>query len=235
MDNRITNYTATHNLDLAGLLGRLVMLKPGGRRGMRVDLPGHEEVRLQLTESMPAAGAAAGIPQDVYDHYLMCNETVLSIDEGLAVGHVLVQVLKDSRAYYVDSRNNDLSLMVDAMRSRAMRRKDDTILTPFVDVIRYVGQIGDKAARTRRRNAEAAEQEAAEALEALEGLEPAEALAALKAQLEAYKAELKAQFDAAVQAAVARQLAGKVAATTPTTGAGPGVVSGPVTGATAAA
>jgi hypothetical protein len=221
MDSRTTNYAAAHTLDVTTLMGRLVFLKPGSRRGMRVDLDGHDEVELQLAESMPSAGAAAGIPQDVYDHYVMCNETVSLIDQGLAVGRTLLQVLEDSRAHYVDGRNNDISLMVDAMRSRAQRRRDETILTPFEDVIRYAGQIGEKAARTRRRNAEAAEEAAEQEAEGHEAHEAHETPAALVEQLEAFTAELWAQFDAAVQAAVQQRLAGagKVAAAAPSASA----------------
>ncbi len=57
-----------------------------------------------------------------------------------------MEVLEASLAYYVDARNNDISLMVDAMRSRAQRRKNPSLLL-----------------RTRRKNAEAAEAEADEA------------------------------------------------------------------------
>jgi len=66
-----------------------------------------------------------------------------------------VEVLRESRAFYIDARQNDISLMVDAMRSRAQRRKDTSPLVPFEQVIKYAGQIGEKAAQTRKKNEQA--------------------------------------------------------------------------------
>ncbi len=72
-------------------------------------------------------------------------------------------MLEASLAYYVDARNNDISLMVDAMRSRAQRRKNPSLLLSFKQTLHYARQIAEKALRTRRKNAEAAEAEADEA------------------------------------------------------------------------
>lgn len=99
--------------------------------------------------------ATAGIPQDIYDHFVMCNQTIDLIDERLAIAAKQVEVLRESRAFYIDARQNDISLMVDAMRSRAQRRKDTSLLVPFEPVIKYAGQIGEKAAQTRKKNEQA--------------------------------------------------------------------------------
>jgi len=110
---------------------------------------------LSLAESMPLQGAAAGIPQDIHDHFVTCNQTVDVIDERLAVAAKQLEVLRESRAFYIDARQNDISQMVDAMRSRAQRRKDTAPLVPFEQVIKYAGQIGEKAAQTRKKNEQA--------------------------------------------------------------------------------
>ncbi|MCC6555140.1 MAG: hypothetical protein IT372_19415 [Polyangiaceae bacterium] len=155
-------YNGPHALDLTSLQGKLIDIEAGGMRGLRTDMEGFPLVVHELAQSVPVAGAAAGVPQDVYEHFVMCNETVQALDERLAIARKQVEVLEESRAYYVDARQNDISLMVDAMRSRAQRRKDTSVLIPFEATLRYSSQNADKAVRTRRQNAQAqAEAEAA--------------------------------------------------------------------------
>ena len=148
-------YIGPHTLDLAPLQGKLVDIEEGGMQGLRPDLPGFQPMALSLAESMPLHGAAAGIAQDIHDHFVMCNQTVEMIDERLAVATKQLEVLRESRAYYVDARQNDIGLMVDAMRSRAQRRKDPSLLVPFETVIKYHGQTGEKANQTRKKNEQA--------------------------------------------------------------------------------
>jgi hypothetical protein len=130
-------YTGPHELNLTSLQGRLIDIEAGGMRGLRTDMEGFSFVVLELTTSVPVAGAAAGIPQDVYDHFLMCNQTVDEVEERLAIARKQVEVLEESRAYYIHSRQNDIRLMVDAMRSRAHRRQDNTVLLPFERTLEY--------------------------------------------------------------------------------------------------
>ena len=130
--------------------------------GFRPDLPGFQTMALALTEAMPLHGAAAGIPQEVFDHFVMCNETVDTIDARLAIAEKQVEVLRESRGCYVDARQNDVGLMADAMRSRAKRRKDRSVLIPFEKVLKYNGQIGKKALHTRKKNEQLAEEAAGE-------------------------------------------------------------------------
>jgi len=167
------NYIGSHTLDLSALQGKLVDYEDGGLQGLRPDMPGFQRMALSLAEAMPLHGAAAGIPQDVYNHFFMCNETIESIDEGLAIAQKQVEVLTESRAYYVDARQNDVGLMADALRSRAQRRKDASVLIPFEPLLKYNGQIGEKALRTRKKNEQAkAEQEAETGGPAPEPTEP---------------------------------------------------------------
>lgn len=195
-------YKGPHALDLNPLEGKLLDLEQRGRMGFRSDLPGFIEVRFELTQSYPAAGEGAGIPQDVYHHFVMCNETIDTIDENLVIARKQVEVLEESRAFYVDARQNDIGLMVDSMKSRAQRRKDPSILTPFEKTIRYNGQTGFKAAKTRKQNAAKAKEKATESAAA----KTAELDAEVKEKLLAYKAELEAELQAKFDAALAEAL-----------------------------
>ena len=136
MASKFISYIGAHTLDMSSLQGKLVDVEEGGMQGFRADMPGFQPMALSFAEAMPLHGAAAGIPQDVYDHFVLCNQTVETIDELLAVANKQVEVLRESRAFYVDARQNDISLMVDAMRSRAQRRKDTSLLVPFENVIK---------------------------------------------------------------------------------------------------
>jgi hypothetical protein len=162
MAAKYITYTGSHNLDLVPLQGKLYDIEEGGLQGFRTDQSGFPSVVLILAEAMPQYGAAAGVPQDVYDHFVMCNDAVGAIDARLVIALKQVEVLRESRAFYVDARQNDIGLMVDAMRSRAQRRKDPALLVPFEQVIKYNGQIGVKSVQTRRKNKQAKEAKAAQ-------------------------------------------------------------------------
>lgn len=113
------------------------------------------------------------------------------------------EVLRESRAFYVDARQNDIGIMVDSLTSRAHRRKDTALLQPFEKTLAYYRQVAEKGLKTRKQKATQATEQAAEATKA------AEQEAAIKAQVDAYKAELDAKFAAAVSAAVEEKLAPK--------------------------
>src|SRR5262249_51877313 len=104
-------YPGPYTVDCTILQGNLVDIATGGMRGLRTDRPGFNFVTLELTNAVPTSGVASGIPQDVYEHFVMCNQTVSAIDERLAIARKLVEVLEESRAFYVDARQNDVSLI----------------------------------------------------------------------------------------------------------------------------
>ena len=139
-------YPGPYVVDCTILQGCIIDIVNGGMRGLRTDRPGFTFVTLELANAVPLVGVTAGVPQDVYDHFVMCNQTVDGVDERLAVARKLVEVLEETRAFYIDARQNDLSLIVDAIKSRAQRRKDSKVLLQFERTLEYVRQIGDKAA-----------------------------------------------------------------------------------------
>ena len=146
-------YKGPHNLDLTPAQGKLLDAEQGGAQGYRTDRDGYEDVEAEILQAYPTAGTAAGIPQDVFEHFVATNETVDFIDDKLVVARKQVEVLEESRAFYVDARQNDVALMCDSMRSKAQRRKDPSILTPFEKTLAYQSATGVKAAKTRKLNA----------------------------------------------------------------------------------
>ena len=149
-------YEGPHSLDLTELEDDLVDLKNGSRQGMRTQRDGFPEARMELQQSVEANREAAGIPPDVFAHFLHCGDRLTHIDKKLALAMKQVEVLTESRAYYIHAEQTDLGLMVDAMRSRAQRKQDRSCLTSFEKTLRYHGQVGKKGALTKRRLAEEA-------------------------------------------------------------------------------
>jgi hypothetical protein len=197
MPSAFITYTGPYTFDMSNLAGKLFDLEAGGRRGLRADQDGFGVVVQELKQSVPTAGVTAGIPQDVYEHFLMCNDIIDQIDEKLTLVKKQAEVLEESRALHVDTRQNDISIMVDAMKSRGQRRKDESTLLPFEKTIKYNSQNAEKAARTRRRNAEQAE-EAAGTADAQETIE-----AEVQKRLAVYKAELDMKFHEMASAVIA--------------------------------
>ena len=151
MSNPIVPYAGSHKIDISALVGKLFDLDPRAMQGLRTELEGFPEVTVELSETV-SVHADAGVPQDVYEHFAECNSIIAQIDQCLVQVEKLAEVLRESRAYYVNARQNDISMIVDALRSRALRRKNSSLLSQFEKTIRYATQVGLKAARTRRRN-----------------------------------------------------------------------------------
>ena len=75
-----TLYTGSLLNDLTPLKDKLYDLEAGSLRGLRFDLPDFAYVTLELAQSYPTAGENAGIPKDVYDHFVASNAIVDMID-----------------------------------------------------------------------------------------------------------------------------------------------------------
>lgn len=155
-NSNVSLFEGAHSIDASNLQGRLIDLTAQQRKGLRPDKANFEKAKQELTTQFPLKGSAAGIPQDVFDEFVASNAVVELIDEKLADAKKLVEVLSETRAYHVNIRQNSVSLIADAIQSRARRKKDPSLLAPFPETLKYVGQSGVKAAKTRKKNKEAA-------------------------------------------------------------------------------
>jgi hypothetical protein len=140
-------------INLEELEGALVDLPPGGKRGLRQEKDGFEAVLAELARALPVHGAAAGIPGDAYARLVEATGTLQKIREARALIDKLAAVLDGSEAKHEHDRENELSLIVDAIKSTAKRR-NPSIAAAFEKTLEYNSRIADKAAETRRRKAE---------------------------------------------------------------------------------
>ncbi|UQA55321.1 response regulator transcription factor [Polyangium aurulentum] len=147
-----TRYLGTLVVDLKELEGKLVELPSGGKRGLRREKEGFAEVLDELGESIPKHERGSSVFSEVHARILSATDTLEKVREARALIDKLSQVLEASEAKIEHDRENDLSVLVDIIKSTA-KRKDPAIVTVFEKTLKYSSQIADKAARTRRRNA----------------------------------------------------------------------------------
>lgn len=180
-------YTGPIILDLKAIAGILIDLVNGTRQRLRSEKEGLDEVLIELKDSYPAYGAAAGIPAVVYDRIVKATGDLKEIREMLPVARKIVEVLEESESYYASQREDDIGLVADSIKSNA-RRLDPALLAPFQRTLAYYSQWADKAVKTRVKNAKASKAEKEAEKEAEEKVaKPAEEKAAKPAEKKAAK------------------------------------------------
>ncbi|MDI1479207.1 hypothetical protein [Polyangium sp. y55x31] len=77
------------------------------------------------------------------------------LTELLGDARKLVEVLEESIAYHEDQREAEFSQLAETVK-RTAARKDPAVEAAFEKLLKYVAQVGVKAAATRRKNEEVA-------------------------------------------------------------------------------
>jgi hypothetical protein len=134
---------------------RLIDLPEGAMRGLRAKQAGIDGVMSELLTSVSAHGEEAGVSLRVYARVVDGTNAIdllLSHEQALQKG---LEVVRETRKKCEHDRENDISIIVDAVKSTAQRTGDKALLAAFERTIKYNGQIAEKAAQTRRRNADA--------------------------------------------------------------------------------
>jgi len=140
-------------VNLEAIEEELVDLPSGSKRGLRQEKDGFAEVLEELAAALPVHGAAAAISREAYARVVAETETLQKIRAARALIDKLAVVLDASEAKHEHDRENELSVIVDAIKSMA-KRKDPSIAAAFARTLKYSSQTADKAAETRRRNAQ---------------------------------------------------------------------------------
>ncbi|MEO7327072.1 MAG: hypothetical protein ABI193_00735 [Minicystis sp.] len=148
-------YPGPFQVDLAALDGTLYDLPPGEMQYLRVEREGMPLVVAELAQSVPAVGVAAGVPPEVFTHVNQCTDRLQQIRSFRLTIAKLAEVLLESEAKYEHERENDLSIIADAVRSVAHRKGDPALLAAFEQTLKYCAQTAEKGVKTRKKNAEA--------------------------------------------------------------------------------
>lgn len=142
-------------ISLDDVKDELVDLPEGAMQGMRSEQDGIDDVVVELEQSIPAVGDAAGVSPKVHQRFKAKTATIEKLRKHEAELAKALEVVRETRAKAEHDRENDISLVVDAVKSNAQRMGDKSLLAAFEKTIQYNSQIAVKAAKTRKRNAAA--------------------------------------------------------------------------------
>lgn len=156
-------YLGPFTFDLSSLKGKLVDLVPGAMRRLRQEQDGFTDVTAELASAFPAHAKDALVPADLYQSFQAHGTNIAEMRAQHELFHKAAEVLEESIAKAMHDRENDISLIVKAVKTTAAARSQPELLAPFEKTIKYNAQTADKAAATRKKNeeAKAAEEEAA--------------------------------------------------------------------------
>lgn len=142
--------------DLTPIKDILVDLAAGTTRGLRREKDGIENVISELQNRIPANASTLGVAPDIHQRVLTLTEQLDQVRKARVIIDKLSEILEETEAYLEDDRENEIGLVVNAVRGAA-RRKDPALIVAFEETARYHGQVGVRAHKTRRKNAEQAD------------------------------------------------------------------------------
>lgn len=148
-------YPGPFQVNLDDVKDDLIDLPDGAMRGFRAEQEGIDGVIEELAKSMPAHGEDAGISSKVYARFLEGTQKIELLRKHELELQKILEVVRETRSKREHDRENDISMIVDSVKSTAQRTGDKALLAAFQRTIEYNGQIAEKAARTRRKNEEA--------------------------------------------------------------------------------
>ncbi|AKT38184.1 hypothetical protein [Chondromyces crocatus] len=154
----VKQYAGELTLDLTDLQGSLVDLPSGGMRGLRREKPGWDRAEQELSTRLPLHAAELRVAPDLGTQISTLNTRLARVRAVKRTVEKLAEVAAETEAYLEDQREALVGLVVDSVR-KAAKRTDPALMTAFEKTIRYHGQTGLLAAKTRRKNEAATAEE----------------------------------------------------------------------------
>jgi hypothetical protein len=155
-------FTGQTIIDVSSMSAYLHDVAAGGMRVLKREQEGFSDVTSELAESFATYAGQVGVAQAVYDRFLLNTSRIQQLRAAREIVDKLAEVLEESEAKLEDEREADIGIIVSAVR-KAAQLKDASLLAPFEKTIRYHGQVGLRAMKTRRKNAAAEAEAQAEA------------------------------------------------------------------------
>jgi hypothetical protein len=152
-------YAGSVIVNLTNVQDKLVDIPPGGLKGARKEKEDIDGVIAELAASIPNHGDDADIPYKAHQRFVERTDLLAELRTHETALEKLLEVCRETRGKTENDREDDIGIMARAVQNAA--KKNPSILAPFEKTVAYNGQIGDKAAATRRKN-EAADAQAAE-------------------------------------------------------------------------
>src|SRR3712207_6751782 len=117
-------YTGPLQLSLVNVQERLTDLPGGAMQRLRTEQEGMDNVIEELARSMPAHGEAAGVSPKVYAHFVDSTDAIGKLRKHEIDLQKALEVVRETRAKEEHDRENDISMIVDAVKSTAQRTGD---------------------------------------------------------------------------------------------------------------
>lgn len=152
-----TAFAGTLSYDVTPIASIIVNLPPGVAGDLRTVMPGVEDALDELSTNLTVHGASIEISSNAAQSISTYTTNIAQIEAALKVVGPLYLALTESLAKYVHDREVLVAQIAKAAKSAA-KAKNPALLTPFKVTVAYHGQVGEKAAKTRKKNAEAAAQ-----------------------------------------------------------------------------
>lgn len=144
-------YAGPLQISLDDCKDELIDLPQDATRYLRNAKPGIDSVRVELEQSVPVHGDAAGVTSAMHSRFVA--DTLL-IDKlrahEIALAKAL-EVVRETLAKSEHERENTLSHIADRVKSTAQRTGNASLLAPFQKTLEYNAQYAVKAAETRRK------------------------------------------------------------------------------------
>ena len=146
-----TPFTGKLLIDATSSSSLIFDLAPGATRSLKREQDGIEGVLIELPTALTQHAKALNVANDAIVQFDVATTNINVLRALLADAEKLVEVLRESVAFHEDAREADFSMLADIVKSAAAR-KDPAIAAAFEKLLKYVAQVGVKAAATRRKN-----------------------------------------------------------------------------------
>ncbi|TKD00572.1 hypothetical protein [Polyangium fumosum] len=150
-----SQFTGKLSIDATAAKDILFDLAPGAGRMLKHAQEGIQDVLIELPSALTKYAATLGVSFEIVARIATSTTNIKLLEEQLGDARKLVEVLEESIAYHEDQREAEFSQLAETVK-RTAARKDPTVEAAFEKLLKYVAQVGVKAAATRRKNEEAA-------------------------------------------------------------------------------
>ncbi len=150
---RVQPYTGPLDISLQEVGGSLRDLAPGQMSRLKREQPGIEKVTAEIAVALPAHAAAVGLSSEMLTRFQEREVLLARVRALRPAVDKAAEVLAETEALLEDEREADIGTIAVTVRKAAQRR-DASLAGPFEETIRYYGQVGVRAAKTRKKNAQ---------------------------------------------------------------------------------
>jgi len=154
MADQIQPFEGPFTLDFQNLNGVLIDAADGATQRRRREKEDWEKASHELTSRLPIYAADLRVTADLGDQIATLNERLAAVRALKVQAEKLVEVLGETEVVLEDDREGLVGLVVDS--ARKAKRTNPGLMVAFQETIRYYGQVGKRAARSRLKNQEAA-------------------------------------------------------------------------------